>query len=332
MGTADTQIADTCDNPPVAGSNPTVYAICYFAYIIASMTRPLSLAQHTLYADLLDQGSDDLFDPDLPENGSLLVRGNRRGASAEHAYYQGYRLAAGDTARGQRYSRYLGRADDPVVAAMIARFQRIKAVRAERATTVRALIGAGMAKPNRMTGRIVEALARAGLFPEHAVLIGKVAYQTYDGILGVSLSKSRAEAALDRPDVEVAIRDREQLKDILNTLRSVDPSFDPKTPGSATYRSANGISFSVAHAARDSSVLTTFLIDRPARAIVLHGPGIPVTVPAPERYAAYAQVQQPPLLVGDNDELKAGLIYAGRGDAFAAFSAAAAALEAGSPP
>ncbi len=49
--------------------------------------RPLSLAQHTLYAELLDQGADELFDPDLPENGSILVRGNRLGASAEHAYY-----------------------------------------------------------------------------------------------------------------------------------------------------------------------------------------------------------------------------------------------------
>lgn len=296
------------------------------------MIQSLSLAQHTLYADLLDQGGDDLFDPDLPENGSLLVRSNRPGAPTDHVYYQGYRPAAGDPGRGQRYARYLGRADDPEVAARIARFRRVKAARAERTSTVRALIGAGMPRPDRMTGRIIEALARAGLFLDHAVLIGKAAYQTYDGILGVRLSKSRAEAALDRPDVEVAIRDRERLKDIVDTLRSVDPSFDTKTPGSAIFRSANGISFSIAHAVRDSSTLITFLIDRPARAIVLHGPGIPVTVPTPERYAAFAQVRQSTLLVGENDELKAGLSYAGRGDALAAFSAAAAALEAGSPP
>ena len=65
------------------------------------MVRPLSLAQHTLYADLLEQGGDDLFDPDMPENGSLLVRPNRAGAQADHVYYQGYRTAAGNLRPGQ---------------------------------------------------------------------------------------------------------------------------------------------------------------------------------------------------------------------------------------
>jgi hypothetical protein len=51
----------------------------------SAVIRPLSLAQHTLYAELLEQGVDELFDPDLPENGSILVRGNRAGAASEHA-------------------------------------------------------------------------------------------------------------------------------------------------------------------------------------------------------------------------------------------------------
>lgn len=115
------------------------------------MVRPLSLAQHTLYADLLEQGTDDLFDPEMPENGSILVRPSRAGAQASHGYYQGYRPAAGKADRGERYARYLGLAKDPAVAARIAQFQRVKAVRAERATTVRALIAAEMPRPDLST-------------------------------------------------------------------------------------------------------------------------------------------------------------------------------------
>lgn len=35
------------------------------------MLRPLSVAQHTLFAGLLEQGVVDLFDAHFPENGSF---------------------------------------------------------------------------------------------------------------------------------------------------------------------------------------------------------------------------------------------------------------------
>ena len=253
--------------------------------------RALSLAEHTLYADLLDQIGADLFDPDLPENGSLLVRPNRSGAPADHAYYQGYRPAAGEAERGQRFARYLGRADDPAVEARIARFQRVKAVRAERTTTVRALIGAGMPRPDRITGRIVEAVARAGVFAEYAVLIGDAAYQTYGGVLGARLSKL-AKAVTDRsPAVQIAVRDRDGLADIRDALHTVDPSFaaEPQTRG--RYRSRSGVRVTIVSPDRPEDGASDpigFLLTDPVQAIVLHGPGIPITVPAPERYAVHA--------------------------------------------
>lgn len=258
-----------------------------------AMVRPLSLAQHALYADLLEQGNDALFDPEFSENGSILVRGNRPGAPALHAYYQGYRARAGTVDQGQRFARYLGRADDPAVAARIARFQRIKAVRAERATTVRALIGAGMPKPDRMAGRIVEALARAGLFSDHAVLIGDAAVQTYGGVLGVRLPKPRTTFQSDRPAVEIAIPDRSQRSSILDILHTIDPSFAIVTGVAKTYRSAEGSEVIVTSpdcADEATSALSGFLVTRAVQAIVLYGPGIPVSVPVPERYVAYAQI------------------------------------------
>lgn len=308
-----------------------MYAKDGFVYITCAMIYPLSLSQHTLYAELLEQGADDLFDPDWPENGSLLIRPNRAGAQAYHAYYQGYRPAAGNADRSQRYARYLGRADDPEVAATIERFQRVKAVRAERTTTVRALIGVGMPRPDRITGRIIEALARASLFPDNAVLLGDAAYQTYDGVLGVRLSGSRTTATPNRPEVAVAIRDHDRRVDILVALRTVDPSFDEKPPGAATYRSRDGVRFSAILASEDSAALTAFLIDQPVRSIVLHGSGIPVTVPAPERYAAYAQVQQFSPCLEEVSALITSLTHVGRDHALVAASAEAAALGAGGP-
>lgn len=256
------------------------------------MVRPLSLAQHTLYADLLEQGSEDLFDPDLSENGSLLVRGNRPGAPADQVYYQGYRPAAGDAGRGQRFGRYLGRVDDPDVAARIDRFQRVKAVRAERATTVRALIGAGMLRLDRITGRIIETLARAGQFPDHAVLVGDAAFATYDGILGVRSAKPRNAIGRDRPTVEIVVHDSLRL-DILDALSSVDPSFAHEPGTTVAYRSSNGVRVAVAsldRADQDTSDLIGYLTADPVRAVALHGPGIPVVVPAPERFAIHALI------------------------------------------
>ena len=220
-------VADRSDNSDDRSDRParSVHAQCLQTSALHTSSpttvRPLSLAQHTLYADLLEQGADDLFDPAFPENGRLLIRANRAGAPAEHVYYQGYRAAAGDGPRGQRYARYLGRTDNPEVAARIARFQRVKAVRAERNTTFRALIGAGIPRPDRMTGRIVEALARAGLFPDHSVLISVAGYQAYVGLLGVRPSQPRRSATGDRPMVEIAVRDPGRLGDVLGSLQRV---------------------------------------------------------------------------------------------------------------
>lgn len=278
------------------------------------MIRPLSLAQHTLYADLLQQGSDALFDPELPENGSILVRGSRPGAPALHAYYQGYRRRAGNAGQSQRFARHLGRVDDPTVATRIAQFQQVKAVRAERASTVRALIGAGLPKPDRMAGRIIEALARAGLFPGHEVLIGDAAVQTYGGVLGLRLPKARKTSAPDRAAIAIAVLDRSRRSSVLDILQTIDASFAPAGVADM-YRSAEGAEVVVTSPDRadgETSSLLDFLVARPVQAIVLYGPGIPVSVPAPERYVAYAQVADRPAPANGLNDLIDALAFAGR--------------------
>jgi hypothetical protein len=230
------------------------------------MLRPLSLAQHTLFAELLEQGCEDLFDAQFPENGTFLVRRktNRAGAIRSYAYYHGYRPATDAQDRGTRYSYYIGPADDPAIGEQIARFNRIKAVRAERSSTVGALIGAGMPRPQANIGRTIEGLARAGYFPSRAVLIGLAAYQTYSGVLGVRLSK-----------ILGATGDENVLM--------VHHGGDGPTPGPMATLGPRSV-------AAQPTRLLDFLIAKPVRSIVLHGPGIAVTVPSPERYAVHALI------------------------------------------
>ncbi|MFX7507365.1 GSU2403 family nucleotidyltransferase fold protein, partial [Acinetobacter baumannii] len=70
----------------------------------------------------------------------------------------------------------------------------------ETASIVNALIGAGMPRPPVVMGRIIEALAKAGVFRLRSVLIGTAAYQTYPAVLGFRISQSAAITG----DVDIA--------------------------------------------------------------------------------------------------------------------------------
>jgi hypothetical protein len=267
------------------------------------MIRSLPLAQHTLFADLLQQSADELFDPEFPENGSVLVRPGRAGAPSGHVYYQGYRRAGGEADRGQRFARFVGRSDDPGVMAWVVRFQRIKAVRAERTITVRALIGSGVPRPDRIIGRVIEALARARLFSNGAVLLGTAAYQTYGGVLGVRLSRafSRPAEHDEGRSARIALRAADQIPDLFAALRGIDPSFasfasPADVVGTTRFRNASHLQIHV-HVASELAIL----VDDAVQSIVLHGPGIPVKVPAPERWVVNTLLGQGWCINGTDD-------------------------------
>lgn len=298
------------------------------------MLRPLALAQHTLFADLIEQSLDDMFDAQFSENGSFVARAhtNREGVTRRYWYYQGYRPAAGSEDRAKRWSRYVGPVDDPAIDERVARFREIKAARAERGTTVDALIGAGMARPPLIMGRIIEALAKAGIFRLRAVLVGTAAYQTYSGVIGVRLSN----AAITTGDVDVAqfnaisVRVDDAIPNILEVLRTVDPSFKP-TPrledraGPTIFQNTGRFRVDIltAHRGGDEQMgqpismpalggaaaqplrFLDFLIHKPVRSVVLHGPGIAVTVPAPERYAVHKLIVQGRRAEATDSQIKA---------------------------
>ena len=265
------------------------------------MAADLPLALQTLYAELVDRAALDAFDEAFPEDGTFVpktVRGRR---------YWYFQLP---TEKG-RSQRYVG-PETPDLLDRIKHHKQERKHRRDRQILVSTLVRSGqLPAPQPEIGEIVAALARAGVFRLRGVLVGTTAYQTYAAMFGTRLPL----AALRTDDVDIA-----QFKDvslavedatppILEILRKVDPSFrsvSEQTDNRRTtkYRAKNGIRVDFLSPNRgpdtDDAVslpaFTTdaaqlrfldFLIREPEPAVILHGMGVYVAVPAPHRYAIH---------------------------------------------
>nr|WP_283812472.1 GSU2403 family nucleotidyltransferase fold protein [Bradyrhizobium pachyrhizi] len=168
-----------------------------------------------------------------------------------------------------------------------------------------------MPRPAAEIGEIIAALARAGVFRLRGVLVGTIAYQTYAAMLGLRLpSASTITMDIDIAqftNVSIAIGDR--TAPVLEVLKKVNKSFRPASNvvdgRRATSYSATGglrVDFltpddhTKTGRPRKLPALQTdaqplhfldFLIRDPEPAVVLHGAGIYVHVPAPARYAVH---------------------------------------------
>lgn len=297
-------------NPNIAYS---IYANVPIAYI--AMPTPLSLAEHTLFAELLELSLDAMFNEEFPINGSFSTRAvrNREGTARKYFYYQGYNPNAGP-GEPKRYQKYVGPTDDLQIADRVARFLEIKTGRKSRVSLVSALAGLGIPRPPVQMGKIIEALAKAGLFRMRAVLIGTAAYQTYPALLGVRLRTATAitgdiDFAQFRA-ISISIGDKSEP--ILETLKEADPTFRAVPHMSASiastrFQNAGGFRLDIltpnrgsdhhmgkavkmgalADISADPLRLLDFLIFQPVRSVVLYGPGISVNVPSPQRYALH---------------------------------------------
>jgi hypothetical protein len=138
-----------------------------------------------------------------------------------------------------------------------------------------------------------------------------VAYQTYSGLLGIRLPASAVQTA----DIDVAqarnvsLAVQEPAPSIVDALRKVDPSFRPipgmRNPLAVTAYAAKAgirVEFLTPNESPDTDepaalpALGThaqplrfldFLIHEPEGAVLLHGDGIFVQVPSPQRYAIH---------------------------------------------
>lgn len=265
----------------------------------------LGLAPQTMFAELVQRSLDADFDETFDERGAFY---RKRKKGLLYWYYQ-------RKIHGKLQSKYVGPVRDKEINERVKKFGDIKSDYKQRRNMVRALMTLGIEPPDSITGNVIEALWKAGFFRLRGVLVGTTAFQTYSGILGVKLKGSTLMTqdldAAQFYDISHMVGD--SMPSILEVLHSIDESFTPipdlTHPTKVTRFQSKKLGFIVEfltpnrgsnhHAGKPSDMpalggasakplrYLDFLIRNPIRSVVLYKGGIPVTVPAPERYAIH---------------------------------------------
>ena len=291
----------------------------------------IGLQFRTMFAELVQQSLDERFLEDFSTDGSFYKITARQ---REFWYY------SSGMKDGKRLRRYVGPADDLKITERVLKFKELKTNAKERRRMIRALGSVGLPSPDRFTGDIVEALAKAGFFRLRGVLIGTVAFQTYAGILGVRLPNATMQTGdsdfAQFHSISTAVED--SVEPMLEILRSVDPTFreiphqsDSRkttryqnskrylvkflTPnrGSDDFQSKASAMPALGGASAIPLRFFDYLIHEPQNSVLLHKYGIGVSVPAPERYAVHklivaARRDKSSVIKRDKDIWQAGLL------------------------
>jgi hypothetical protein len=258
-----------------------------------------SLTAHSAYIDQLRLLKDD--------SAAEVIGSIERKARNGRVYlYDRYRLGA------KVVSRYLGEAT-PELEARLARAATLREASrtrgVERARLARLLRSEGYAGLDNLTGSLVTALARIGVFRLGGTLVGTIAFRLYEGELGVRIS---SDTLAQTGDIDIASFERLSLalgdrviEDVSGTLAQLEfepvPSLDPGrtwrwrqtrretlveflTPafGDEGIRDLPPLGVS-AQALNDLD----FLIADPIKAAALYRSGVLVQIPRPERFAVH---------------------------------------------
>lgn len=218
-------------------------------------------------------------------------------------------------AAGRIVERYIGPETQELlqrIELQKAQAEDAKSAAQARRELVRTLRGQGYPFPDQRTGRVLEALAVAGVFRLHGCLVGTHAFRCYPAMLGVRLPEHAAlttdvDLAQFRP-VSIAVRDQiepafgEVLAEIerftpLPTLKHRTASFSWRTTDRSleielltpmvgpTNETLVKLPALRAHAMPVRFL--DYLIEETDPAVVIHGSGVLVNVPRPERYALH---------------------------------------------
>ena len=259
------------------------------------------LVLQTIYAELLERAQTAAFAEAFPEDGAFT---SKIVGPARYWYFQ---------TQGQhgRVQRYAGR-ETPELLDRIARHKEARHDEQERRALASRLVRAfGLPRPLPQAGELLAVLAKAGVFRLRAVLVGTVAYQTYSAMLGTRLPLATLQTGdidiAQYKNVSVAVAD--STPPMLDLLKQADPTFRP-VPGAGghrqtvSYAAKNGlrVDFLTPNTGAETDrpqalpALRTdaqplrfldYLIHEPHPAVLLHGPGVYLHVPAPERFAVH---------------------------------------------
>jgi hypothetical protein len=261
---------------------------------------PPPLLMQTTYAELLDRCRATAFHEAFAGDGTFvpkLIKGKR------YWYFQ-------QSSGQRREQKYVG-PETPELLNQISQHKRVRDDERERRALVSTLIRTfGLPRPINEIGKIVAALAKAGVFRLRGVLVGTTAYQTYAPMLGTRLP----HALLQTSDVDitqfknVSVAVEDHTPPVLDILREVDKTFRAvphvHERNITSYIAKDGfrVDFLTPNEGPDTDVpqplpalqtdaeplrFLDFLIHDPEPAVVLHGTGIYVLIPSPERFAIH---------------------------------------------
>ena len=256
------------------------------------------LVVQTTYAELVERCAGAAFTDAFADEGAFISK------TIKERRYWYFQTGAG----AERMQRYVG-PETPELSERIKQHRRARNDERERRALVGTMVRSfGLPRPLPQIGNIIEALAKAGVFRLRGVLVGTAAYQTYLAMLGVKFPSSLLQTAdvdiAQFSDVSVAVKDN--TPPMLDVLRLVDETFRTVPNVSdgrhaTSYASKNvRVDFLTPAKGSDRPQLLPalgtdaqplpfldFLIHEPESAVVLHGSGIYVQVPAPQRYAVH---------------------------------------------
>lgn len=202
---------------------------------------------------------------------------------------------------------YLGTVGDAAAEGKAAAYRDAMERARQRRSTVSALKRLGIPAPPLDAGRVLDALARAGVFQAGGVLVGTGAYQCYSCLVGHFLpAQSLMTRDVDLSIARIAVAKLTALdRDLGDILGEADPSFRPvmrgeKAPQSFRNRAGFTVDLLTTQGRKPDPVYIKgfgayavplahmdFLIAEPVAAVALYGRGVRVTVPDPARFALH---------------------------------------------
>jgi hypothetical protein len=259
------------------------------------------LVVQTAYAELLERCAGAAFNDAFIEEGAFTpktIKGRR------YWYFQTGTGAA-------RKQLYVG-PETPELLERIEHHQSVRSDENQRRSLVSTLVRSfNLPRPNAEMGKLIEALAKAGVFRLRGVLVGTVAYQTYSAMLGVRLSANSLTTddvdIAQFKNVSVAIGDTtppvlDVLKQADKTFRAVPHVVDGRRVTSYAAKGGLRVDFLTPNEGAETGQpqalpafqtdaqplrFLDFLIHEPEPAVILHDSGTYVQVPAPQRYAIH---------------------------------------------
>jgi hypothetical protein len=141
--------------------------------------KQIDLMFRTMVAELQQRAFDDDWAEDFPPSGRFVP------VAVDGRRYWYFDQPDGE---GRQRRRYVGPADDPLIAKRVETFKGEKSDYKARRKFVSTLTReAGLIAADRFTGDVIQALAKAGLFRLRGILVGTVAFQSYSAYLGIRL-------------------------------------------------------------------------------------------------------------------------------------------------